>query len=347
MRDHIKNYKIIITNDYEVYGDGTGDPENILIKPTERALKLCAEFKVPMTLFVDALELLAFKKAEENKIFGDKYIAASQITKQIQNALRDGHDIQLHLHPQWIDAKPISSDRWQVNKQYWRLPLVPGGIGNRNDHNSLLGLFVNGKELLEDISKNIDPQYECIAFRAGGYCIQPDTDVLKAMSLAGLIVDSTVCPGKHIDKEYAVYDFRSAPKNLPYWRMSNSVLERDPEGKLIEIPVFTEKRTFDKFFRKLYQTKDMLYIYQFLKNLFNPYVLNFDYCKLSSEEMKKFFISATKKYEKNTGIIPIVLTGHSKEFYDEKPLRTFLEWISKFNNVEFTTFRKIVKKLYI
>lgn len=336
-----KKFYIIITNDYEVFGDGSGHPEEILVQPTEKILGICNKYNVPMTLFVDVLELFAFRKAEYSGVFGTLYKAASKIEKQLKQAIGDGHDVQLHLHPQWIGSKPLTPDRWCINPEYWRLPFVPGGLGNPEDNESLLGIFYNGKRFLEELCKPIDPKYRCIAFRAGGYCIQPEKDVLVAMKESGILIDSSVCPGRNSNKLHAKYDFRSAPKEIPYYRILDSVNDPDTSGELLELPIFTWKRPrfrqFVNFWNK--ENKKKLRI---LKNSILQALLNFDYCKLTFSEMKYFLEMAMKQYNNFAGPVPIVITGHSKEYHDNNELDKFLSWALKLEIVEFSKFSNLI-----
>ena len=175
------------------------------------------------------------------------------MANQLLEAVSKGHDAQLHLHPQWIDAKPIRDDCWQISRHYWRLSQVPNGLGDRKDFRSLRGLFYLGKQTLEELLRPIKPDYECFAFRAGGYCIQPEKNILQAMREEGFRIDSSVTPGRYLEKDYARYDFRMTPRNLSYWKVSNSITESDPDGDIVEVPIFTDR--FTPLFRQSTVTK--------------------------------------------------------------------------------------------
>lgn len=336
-----KKYYVILTNDYEIFGDGSGNVEDILISPTEDLLKLCGNYGVPMTLFFEVLEYFAFREAEDTKIFGDDYKPAALIENQLKEAKIEGHDIQLHFHPQWIGAKPVSHDKWTINPRYWRLPLVPGGLGYANDPESIMGLFFKGKNFLENLLKPIDPKYECIAFRAGGYCIQPEKEVLKAMMETGLLVDSSVCPGKIADKGSAMFDFSNAPYEKPYWRIDDSVTIPQHSGQLLEIPIVTRNRSRLSNFENLSKKKGKELLRAF-KRLFWPPITNFDFCKLTLKEMKYFLISYIKKFENYPGPVPIVITGHSKEYKGDSELINFLHWAQNIDQVHFSTYKNFV-----
>ena len=44
-------YSILLTLDYELYGDGTGDVLRDVVKPTERILSICERFGCRITIF--------------------------------------------------------------------------------------------------------------------------------------------------------------------------------------------------------------------------------------------------------------------------------------------------------
>lgn len=325
MKYNVKYY-IILTNDYEVFGDGSGNVNDILIQPTDEILTICNRHGVPITFFFDVLEYNAFRKAENANLFGTDYKAATMILNQVQGAKKAGHDIQLHLHPQWIRAVPNKEDNWRINRQYWRLPMVPGGLGSFDDPESLRGLFRNGKIFLENILKPIEPEYECIAFRAGGYCIQPEGGVLRAMRESGLRVDSSVCPGRYMDRPPAYFDFRAASTTLPYWRISERVDEKDDNGDLLELPVAVGRQSRIKTCHKKGESS-----LSALRRFLLPRVVNLDYCKLAGAElieMTECYIGRMDKTLNAQIPLPIVLIGHSKEWTGTGALDQYLEWVA-------------------
>ena len=108
---------LIITNDYDVQGDGRGDVKETVIRPTAEILTVCGEFCVPHTLFVEVLEFLKFREAEDKRLLSPTYCGGSLLAEQLREAISAGHDVQLHLHPQWLDAMPLRDDCWEVNSK--------------------------------------------------------------------------------------------------------------------------------------------------------------------------------------------------------------------------------------
>ena len=181
--------QIILTLDYELYGNGSGNIYTHIIEPTERILTLAGEYKAKITFFVEVVE---FWRIEQEWLKGNTMGYSNNpiddIRKQLQEARMQGHDIQLHIHPQWVDAE-YRNGAWSVNLADWRL----GGYDKQGEY-SLENLLVKGKATLEEWIKPVDAGYECIALRAGGYNIQPSGELVKAMLAAGLKVDSSIIP---------------------------------------------------------------------------------------------------------------------------------------------------------
>jgi hypothetical protein len=347
--------ELIVTNDYEVRGDGSGDVEAQMIRTTAEILDVCEQYGVPHTLFVDVVELWRFREAEAEGRFGPAYRAASLIEDQLRDALCRGHDAQLHLHPQWIDAEPITPTSWRVSEQYWRLPNVPNGLGTADDPRSLRGLFVHGRRTLEDLLRPVAPDYRCIAFRAGGYCIQPEAGPLTAMREAGFLVDSSVSVGRWVRKPYARYDYRDAPCERSHWHIDDTVTSPALAGDLIEAPVFTHwvrSRAARALGRKgvpnLPCTRSTTAEGRIssrrlrrLTTLFAPRRVNLDFCKLTADEMIAFCAEARQRFRgeaAGAGSAPVVMIGHSKEWAGSAHLRRFLDWAAAQEWIGFTTF---------
>lgn len=349
---------IIITNDYEVFGDGRGEVDKILIQPTKEILSLCNKYRVPLTMFVDVMEYIKFVEAEKKGLLSTNYKAGSRVRTQLCNAVASGHDVQLHIHPQWLGAEPVQDDYWKVNFSYWRLPNVPGGLGTVDDPSSLRGIIAMGKQTLETLIQAVKPSYTCIAFRAGGYCIQPEQDVLVVLREQGFLIDSSVSVGRSVKQEHILYDFRTAPKNMPYWHINHSVTEMVEKSGLIEIPIFTNK-VAPRFIRSAPNRFDLISssvagmsgrrasLYQRILSYFIPQRLNYDFCKLTAKELIHFAEIARKRFRRIPSMrrlcplrktIPVVMTGHSKEWAGPSNFEAFLSWATGVDWITFSTF---------
>ena len=159
---------LILTLDYELYGDGSGDVFKHMINPTNRILSICDNNNIKTTLFFEVLEYIKLKKEWDfGNQMGYSENPVRAIEKQLQNAALNGHDIQLHVHPQWINAK-YKKDKWIVDFKNWRL----SDFEVRQNY-TIEDLLREGKETIETLIQAVVPAYKCTILRAGGYNIVP------------------------------------------------------------------------------------------------------------------------------------------------------------------------------
>ena len=90
--------EVILSLDYEVYGTGRGDPRRLMLKPTAALLAVLNRHGARLTIMVEAAEMLAFR--------GDPAFAniCRTWSTRLRGGLRQGHDLQLDLHPAWFHA---------------------------------------------------------------------------------------------------------------------------------------------------------------------------------------------------------------------------------------------------
>ena len=96
-------------------------------------------------------------------------------------------------------------------------------------------IVLDYKLYLENITKR-----KVIAYRAGGWCLQPFSKIKNAFSKAGLKIDSTVFPGGKNIKGAYYYDFENTP-NKDKWQFSTDLCEEDQTGEFIEYPISNNK----------------------------------------------------------------------------------------------------------
>ena len=211
--------RAILTFDYELFlGNDSGTALKSIIEPTNEVLKVLKENGAKAIFFVDATYLLALKKYNSKDL--------ELISNQLREIIKLGSCVELHLHPQWLDAKP-NGNRWTFESfEHYRLHSL--------SKEKIEQLFVDGVEILEEITEQ-----KVKVFRAGGWSITPFDALEDAFLKSGIVIDMSVCPNfykKELPMHY--YDFRDVP-NKEYYRFSNNVSKIDKNGKFLEIPVTT------------------------------------------------------------------------------------------------------------
>ena len=230
---------IVLTFDYELFFKKSGTLQNCILKPVDVLLELFKKYQIKATFFIDVLYYL--RLAENAETIEDSKLLKDQLQRLVLN----GHRIELHLHPHWLDAK--------YENGYWLFPTYEHYQLQSLPQEKINDLFISGKQILEDIAQKIDKTYKVIAFRAGGFNIQPFDKYIEAFKKCNLKIDSSVAPGSYNKSKYIHnFDFRNAPRKS-YYKFSNDPIIEDKDGEFLEIPISVYKQSlFDFIYKKIH-----------------------------------------------------------------------------------------------
>lgn len=338
---------IILTVDYEVLGNGLGcDLAPYILQPARRMIEITDKFHTPLTFFVEVNEFIEMEKVQQ------RYI--SDVKGQIVQAVKSGHDAQLHLHPQWQGACYTSDNLWKiVYPELWRIgDLDPGMIGE---------LFDTGIAWLKNLLHSVR-EYRCIAFRAGGWCIQPSETVVNAMRKSNILIDSSVAPGMRNTIQLEWTDFRNTP-DLPFWHTNGDVCKESSKG-ILELPIASSrigplrhlqifrmnKRSGNSGLAPGCNGSYALPIsgYQNLKGKFGKFCqlgrVMLDFSTMPADVL----IEITSNWMARYGAeVPVVAIAHTKNFTpaSEKALEAYLEWASA-EGISFGTYGQWLEKMH-
>jgi Polysaccharide deacetylase. len=205
---------LYFTFDYELFfGRRVGTVTRCLLEPTEQLLQIARKTGVRFTFFIDAGMLAAMRREAKRLLWvrNDQTVVA----KQIETMAREGHSVQLHVHPHWEDTI-ATEDGWQMNVGRYNLNAFSSA-----DIHRIIGDY---KALIGDISGA-----SVHAFRGGGLCIQPFSKIGPALAAHGIRIDSSVfCGGKMKSSSHDI-DFSSAPRKSR-WRFSDDPCLEQPDG---------------------------------------------------------------------------------------------------------------------
>ncbi len=343
--------ELIISIDYELFGNGSGDVQRDMVEPTNRLLAICERHSAKLTIMCEIGQYWAMKRAEQDLCRDLGYSPAEAMETQIQRAVGLGHDVQLHLHPQWIGAR-YQDGLWHLNFDQIRVSDLDDVQDGDAGTLSLEAMLRRGKETLESLLRPVDSDYECTVFRAGGFYIEPADRVIKTMRSVGLWADSSVVPGYVADEPYPI-DFRCAPTSSGFWWTSgSSVVKRgqDYEG-VLEFPVYAEMKPYVYNFklsklsatlrRRALERRDphcrvrsapqsVSSLRSPMRKLLSKNAMKCDICKLSAGDMYRMFAAAVRRQaaDPRDGIDPVVCLGHSKDFWNDAALDEFFRRIS-------------------
>ena len=209
----------ILTFDYELFlGNTTGTTENCVIKPTQKILDILKKNRAKAIFFVDATWLLFLKE----NIPGELKL----VSQQLKEIISAQSSVELHLHPQWIDASQTGNKIYFESTSPYKLHLL--------GQERIQELFQRSIDLIENIT-----QQKVKSFRAGGFCIDPFDQIKPAFELFDIKYDFSSAPGMYLrsGNEYD-FDFSDAPKLL-YYSFNNDVNIPDPQGNFVEFPLST------------------------------------------------------------------------------------------------------------
>lgn len=218
------NNTFMLTLDYEIFfGSRHGTPQHCLIQPTDALAALASDSGLKLCLFVDAgylskLKQLAPQSATHNEAF-------NTIAKQLRRLIRDGHDVQLHIHPHW-ETTAFEKDSWVFDYQHYRLQSL--------DEDHIARIVKEYKSTLEAVA-----ECDVFAYRAGGWCLQPFSMLEPALKQQEIWLDSTVYSHGYNPDPKRYFDFRGAP-NQSHWRFNSDPLTPENEGYFLEIPISTQ-----------------------------------------------------------------------------------------------------------
>ena len=100
--------------------------------------------------------------------------------------------------------------------------------------------------------QEVDSNYKCIAYRAGGYGLQPNEDVIiEALIDSGYLIDSSVVPGMYYKSNFHNIDFRNTPNLANYFISKEYSLTRPSDRGIFEIPIPGENASIISLIKNL------------------------------------------------------------------------------------------------
>jgi hypothetical protein len=324
----------IFTIDYEIYGNGEGSLRKLVYEPTRHLKRIFDQSGVKCVFFVEASELEIIEKSGTDPVVHD-------VRKQVEELYQDGHEIALHLHPQWYNAR-YENGGWVLDYDEYNLCLLPE------------------KRIAEIVDRSIaylravlgDPDYRPTSFRAGNWLFQPTMPAAKVLSERGVKIDSSVFKGG-VQHQYGL-DYRPSIKNGDFWKFKDDVNEPDPNGPILEFPIYTKRVPFWKMItgKRLGLQRQSSSGAQTSAQKRNRlldrarfwYPLKFDFCRMTMSELIGIVDSVHSMDQKEPAFLrPLVAIGHTKDLVDFETVELFLSYLDK-KGIPVTTFQEVYKK---
>ncbi len=198
---------LAFVDDWEVRGNGTGDPRVLQFEPMRQLVKILNKYGIRGSFNTEVMQQLAYRSLQDS--FPELKALADEWEQVVIGAFRQGHDIQLHLHPQWLRAKYEDHGNWKLDGDW--------SIVNYSSQ-QIRAMLVNGKQYLETLLRTIDPGYTCVSFRAGSWCAAPSDSLLPILSELGFVFDMSIVAGLRYDTAKVKLDYTRCEESfVPYY----------------------------------------------------------------------------------------------------------------------------------
>lgn len=336
--------QVIFSLDYEIHGNGEGCPHQLMVQPTDRLLRLLAQYGARLTIMADIGEILKFKEYAERH--GTDKFHYHAIAAQLQRAVQTGHDVQLHIHASYFNASH-DGRRWvQDWSEYDFAGLEPRRMSE---------LVRVGKQFLESLLQPVKSDYRCTVFRAANWSVSPSANVVQALLENQIHIDTSVF--KYGIREGLVnFNYHSAPSEMLPWRADPEALWREhPQGPLWEVPIYAEHRRLGAFlsWNRVYRAllgrlhrvpstsedtahgrtsppQSFVSRRRRLVRLLGRHAWKADFNQCTGAQLIRALQRAATRHPVGEHPLPFVLIGHSKLFnaWNEYSLRPFLSHIA-------------------
>jgi hypothetical protein len=209
----------VFTIDYEIFGNGQGSLRDLVYDPTERLAAIFRKWNARFVIFPDVAEL---EMIEKNA--ADPYI--DLVKCQLRDLHAEGFELGLHIHPWWYNARH-ENGTWLLDHSEYNLCALP--------RHRIVHVVDRSIAYLRRTLGS--PDFTPLTFRAGHLLFQPSYLLAAALAERGVKVDSSVYKGG-LWHQHGL-DYRPALKNGYYWRFTTSANMPDPQGVLLEFPIYT------------------------------------------------------------------------------------------------------------
>jgi SAM-dependent methyltransferase len=196
-----------------------------ILAPVDKLTRVCSDHAIPLTLMAEMGEFFWLREFNP--------ATADSIANCWREAVQAGHDVQLHLHPNWLPelGAGFRDGQWHWDWSKARAADYPGDLSS---------LIRRCRETLETLLTPESPHYRVTCFRAGAYQAQPFKKLHDALVENGIFCDSSVYAGGVSEERGYDYRFAYHP-HQPYFASRYDPQLKGPpaERELVELPIFT------------------------------------------------------------------------------------------------------------
>lgn len=197
---------LALVDDWELRGDGSGDMRRIQFEAMRKLLDVYERHGLRASFNAEVLQ--QFAHVESGKDNPEHRALAEEWEASVTGAYARGHDVQLHLHPQWRSAESDGTS-WTLAEN-WSILSYPPDVAK--------SLVLEGKQYLEGLLRPLDSSYACVSFRSGSWAIAPSDHILHTLVDAGIVFDMSIADGLFYETRHVQLDYRNIEEPfLPYY----------------------------------------------------------------------------------------------------------------------------------
>tara|TARA_R110002096_G_scaffold6305_4_gene29247 strand:- start:5489 stop:6511 length:1023 start_codon:yes stop_codon:yes gene_type:complete len=227
---------LILSQDYELFFGNSGSAERCLLEPTDALLTFARQRKVEITFYVDAGMLVAMR--EHAKSAPRLSQTLDKILFQLQEIVRSGHEIGLHVHPHWHETR-YADDAWDFSATRYKLSQF-----------SAAEACSITREYHAILAEKCD--FSPVSYRAGGFCTDSFPLIADTLQELGVDIDSSIVPGARLHDASKGFDFSGCPDRSS-WRFESDPVVATSGGRFIEVPVSPVKLPVFYYWGRLFQ----------------------------------------------------------------------------------------------
>jgi hypothetical protein len=320
---------------------------------------------------VEVMQQLAYIR------LGDEHPELKQIASEWEDVVREtysrGHDVQLHVHPQWSDAV-YDGRGWDLR-----------GAWSLFDYSATdaAAMLAAGKEYLERLLAPLAADYRCVSFRSGSWCIAPSDHLLDTLVQMGIVLDMSIAEGLVYDTPHIKLDYRAIDEPFrPYYPVMQDArrVASEPQA-IVCVPTHTFQAHLGGFGlravartvqRRTAHGRAVLRYFVAPRDTAIPdggyegaeyYRREWgdarmdsaatkskhkvsDLCGLSYVQMLEMLRDIrTRAREAGAGAIPVILENHSKDVGDYAPLELFARAVAAAPDLKVITLTDLARNL--
>lgn len=217
---------LAFVDDWELSGNGSGDARELQFRPMRELVRIYNAHGVRGSFNAEVMQQLTFRKFERD--FPELKLLADEWDASLRETYSQGHDVQLHIHPQWQNAQ-YENGRWHLTADWSILNYEPAAAYE---------MMSAGKAYLENLLRPLDSAYRCVSFRSGSWCIAPSPHMLNLLVKLGIVFDMSIVGGVRYETKNINLDYTNCDEDfLPYYPvMTDARLVSDKPEPIISVP---------------------------------------------------------------------------------------------------------------